>query len=129
MLPKLLNFLLIFLIVTAIRIDARRSRIDLPITNAAEAPVMDNVATASGSESHEVKVPAPATILANNDAPPAIIPEFVADTVSKSPLVMSDEAAVSESETSDLATDVHGSVAELEEECDPDMIGFEIVTG
>lgn len=130
MLPKLLNFLLIFLIATAIRIDARRSRIDLPISNAAEAPAMDNVATASGDESQEVKVPAPASIIADAAESVAVIADEP-DMANKLPLVMpaavNADAVAPASETSDV--DIQGSVAELEEECDPDMIGFEIVTG
>lgn len=125
MLPKLLNFLLIFLIATAIRTDARRSRIDLPISNPAEAPAMDNVATASGDESQEVKVPAPASIIAETAAVIADEPVMA----SKLPLVMpaADNAVALAADTSDV--DIQGSVAEMEEECDPDMIGFEIVTG
>lgn len=127
MLPKLLNFLLIFLIATAIRTDARRSRIDLPISNAAEAPAMDNVATASGDESQEVKVPAPASIIAEAAETAAIIADEP-EMANKLPLVMpAADPIILAADTSDV--DIQGSVAELEEECDPDMIGFEIVTG
>lgn len=129
MLPKLLNFLLIFLIANVmIRTDARRSRIDLPISNAAEAPAMDNVATASGDESQEVKVPAPASIIAEAADKTGVVADEP-EMGSKLPLVM--PAAVNADAVALVASDVdiQGSVAELEEECDPDMIGFEIVTG
>lgn len=109
MLPKVHSLLLLVLLSTTLTIDARRSRIDLPIANADEAPASDNMATASGSEPQEVKVPAP---VAEEDVSPAsvVAPSTVA--------------------TSTLAnTDSMTAVGEIEEECDPDMIGFEIVTG
>lgn len=90
---------------------------------------MDNVATASGDESQEVKVPAPASIIAEAAETAVIADEQ--EMASKLPLVMpaaanADAVALSV-DTSDV--DIQGSTAELEEECDPDMIGFEIVTG
>lgn len=127
MLPKLLNFLLIFLIANAIRTDARRSRIDLPISNAAEAPAMDNVATASGDESQEVKVAAPASIIAETAAVIADETEMASKLPLVMPAAVNADAVALADDTSDV--DIQGSVAEVEEECDPDMIGFEIVTG
>lgn len=110
MLSKVHSIILLVLLSTTLTIDARRSRIDLPIANADEAPVSDNMATASGSEPQEVKVPAPATD----------------EVVSQAPVV----APSSSVATSTLAnTDSMMAVGEIEEECDPDMIGFEIVTG
>lgn len=109
MLPKIHSFLLLVLLSTTLTTDARRSRIDLPIANADEAPPSDNMATASGSEPQEVKLPAP-----------------VADEVVSQASI----AAPSSVATSTLAnTDSMMAVGEIEEECDPDMIGFEIVTG
>lgn len=106
--PKLL---LLFVLVISTTIDARRSRIDLPITNAADAPAGDNVATASGDDIQVVKVPAPS-------APP---PDAASDMLE----VTSDGSLTTLAEM----VDSMGAVAEIEEECDPDMIGFEIVTG
>lgn len=109
MLPKVHSLLLLVLLSTTLTIDARRSRIDLPIANADEAPASDNMATASGSEPQEVKLPAPATD----------------EVVSQASVVAPSSVA-----TSTLAnTDSVMAVGEIEEECDPDMIGFEIVTG
>lgn len=109
MLPKVHSFLLLVLLSTTLTTDARRSRIDLPIANADEAPASDNMATASGSEPQEVKLPAPATD----------------EVVSQASVVAPSTVA-----TSTLAnTDSMTAVGEIEEECDPDMIGFEIVTG
>lgn len=109
MLPKVHSLLLLVLLSTTLTIDARRSRIDLPIANADEAPASDNMATASGSEPLEVKAPAPTTD----------------EVVSQASVVVPASVA-----TSTLAnTDSMAAVGEIEEECDPDMIGFEIVTG
>lgn len=50
------------LITSSLAVDARRrSRIDSPIENAADAPLEDNLATASGSEVVTEKVEAPST--------------------------------------------------------------------
>lgn len=111
MLPKVHSLLILVLLSTSLTIDARRSRIDLPvpIANADEAPASDNMATASGSEPQEVKAPAP-----------------VADDE-----VVSQSSVVAPDATSTLANMDSSAMAvgEIEEECDPDMIGFEIVTG
>lgn len=111
MLPKVHSLLLLVLLSTSLTIDARRSRIDLPIANADEAPASDNMATASGSEPQEVKMPAPATEEVVSQA--SVVPP---STVATSTLANTD-------------TDTMTAVGEIEEECDPDMIGFEIVTG
>lgn len=97
----ILLIVIINLINTPLTLGAKRkSRVELPITNAADAPIGDNLATASGTEPQAVKV----------ELPPVTyeVPEF---QVSK--------------ETAALVDDED----EIEEECDPDMIGFEIVTG
>lgn len=53
------------LITSSLAVDARRrSRIDSPIENAADAPLEDNLATASGSEDVVEKVEAPPVTLA-----------------------------------------------------------------
>lgn len=103
MIPKLLNTLLILLLASSLQTDARRSRIDLPISNAAEAPASDNIATASDVEPTEVKVEAP-----------------VSDTVAPTSTAALYGVPLADSPN---------AIAEIEEECDTDMIGFEIVTG
>lgn len=100
MLPKPIFFVIVCLLMSPITSGTkRRSRIDVPIAQAAEAPIGDNLATASGSEPQAVKV----------ELPPVTyeVPEF---QVSKEAITADDD---------------QGS----DEECDPDMIGFEIVTG
>lgn len=132
MLPKLLNILFILLLATTIRIDARRSRIDLPISNAAEAPVMDNVATASGNESQEMKVPAPAVVIAEHTAAAATADESqmpAAAAITQSDLPAPISSAGSSSDDDGDSGEAQIMQADSEEECDPDMIGFEIVTG
>lgn len=113
-------------------IEARRSRIDLPIPMAAEAPHSDNLATASGSESAEIRVPAPAGMAAAQDvaSPSAVENKEVTEehqTVAEEVAEPAAVEAVESAEPSEM--DAEGSVSEMEEECDPDMIGFEIVTG
>lgn len=99
MLPKLVLLIAVCLTLSPATSGAkRRSRIDTPIKQAADAPLTDNIATASGSEPQAVKV----------ELPPVTyeVPEFQ----------ISNAATVAEENTS-------------EEECDPDMIGFEVITG
>ena len=53
MLPRLCKVLLVILLTTSsftVNAAKRRSRIESPIENAAEAPLEDNIATASGSD-------------------------------------------------------------------------------
>ncbi|XP_059621103.1 uncharacterized protein LOC132264798 [Phlebotomus argentipes] len=83
--------------------NKRLSRTEMPIVQAANAPLSDNIATASGSE------PALQTIKA---------PE--GESSSAVDTKPSDIAGLEESDESDTS---------IEDECDPDMIGFEIITG
>lgn len=117
--------------------EARRSRIDLPIPLAAEAPHSDNLATASGSESAEVRVPAPASMVAVDNASSVAAVENKEESEVAAPSSVHEDEVVEDSASDAVeaaaaepaAVDAVGSVGELEEECDPDMIGFEIVTG
>lgn len=119
MIPKLRNFILLAMLVaiTTPNTHARRSRIDLPITNAAEAPAPDNIATASGDEPHEIKVETPADFIASTSA---------ATSAALSGVPQLSPAMMLHQSDSGVATEM---IADPEEECDPDMIGFEIVTG
>lgn len=135
MLPSATHFLLLCLMASAAvrHTEARRSRIDLPIPLAADAPVNDNVATASGSESAEVRVPAPTALLDESNTSSAPI-ENKAEADDASEVHHDDVAAPIAAEAADTVetvqeSDAEGVVSEMEEECDPDMIGFEIVTG
>lgn len=81
----------------------RKSKVDAPIALAAEAPFTDNVATASGNE-----------------------PQIAKDAVA--PAVVA--AAEKQSPNSNAATTSAQQVnADNEDECDSDLIGFEIITG
>lgn len=95
MIPKLVSIALLGLLLStpfSVNAAKRRSRVDTPIVQAADAPLEDNVATASGVEPVKAELP-PVTYET---------PEF-------------------------LASDA--VITENDEECDPDMIGFEIITG
>lgn len=117
MIPKLRNFIMLAILCAITNTHARRSRIDLPITNAAEAPTPDNIATASGDEPHEVKVEIPADFSASTSA---------ATSAAYSGVPQLSPAMMLHQSDSGVATEM---IVDPEEECDPDMIGFEIVTG
>lgn len=110
--------------ITTPNTNARRSRIDLPITNAAEAPAPDNIATASGDDVHEIKAETPADF--NAAATSAAVTSSVgySGVPQLSPSMMLHQ---SDAQQQQVATEM--TAADIEEECDPDMIGFEIVTG
>lgn len=125
---QLPTIVLMVLVLGTVIVDARRSRIDLPIALAADAPLHgDNVATASGTDAVTVKVAAPPS-------------SGSLATAAQTPL--DGEAAL---ETHEIRNDLSGTDGESasgaeadgavqlfedeSEECDPDMIGFEIVTG
>lgn len=110
MLPKSINFLLIILVFSTLATGARRkSKVDSPIQLAADAPLTDNIATASGSEPQVIKEAAP---LAATDKPsPSSTPGAAA------------AAAAVPAAASSLAN------IDNDDLCDTDMIGFEIITG
>lgn len=83
--------------------NKRLSKTEMPIVQAANAPLSDNIATASGSE------PAIQTIKAPEGESSSTVDTIPSDTTGQD-----------ESDESDTS---------IEDECDPDMIGFEIITG
>lgn len=104
--------------------QARRSRIDLPIQNSADAPLEDNIATASGNEAQIVQaeplvavVPAPAN---SSNAPVAVTPKPEEDV----PV-----AAAVTAEQPEQLTDVPPIDTPSVEECETDNLGYELVTG
>ena len=104
-----IGLLLLASLQTTAAAKKRLSRDDLPavaspIKLAAEAPVGDNIATASDADS-AVSVSAP-----NASAPSAA------------------EAAGEEDATT-ASDDLDANFQAMMDECDPDMIGFEIITG
>jgi hypothetical protein len=65
-----LQLIALFALLFTLNVDARRrSRIDLPIKNAADAPLEDNIATASGSDVvvEKFEAPPPTTLKAKED--------------------------------------------------------------
>lgn len=110
----LVSLLLLATIPTTSAAKKRLSRDDLaaasPIQMAAEAPLSDNIATASDSDAATVSVSAP------NSSPDASAPSAGGDQ----------SAGDKEPTASD---DLDASFQSMMDECDPDMIGFEIITG
>lgn len=135
MLPKSIYIVILCLIATSSLTTAakRRQRLDTPIVKAAEAPLEDNTATASGTETETIKVEGP---LANYQPQEEV---FDAATASGSKLaadVESSSATSSTAAASSVSADVTSAIAlslqadsEFDVDCDPDMVGFEIVTG
>lgn len=106
----LVSLLLLATVPTTAAAKKRLSRDDLaaaasPIKLAAEAPLGDNIATASDAESVAVAAAAPPNASA--------------------PALAQDEAAA-EKEASD---ELDANFQTMMDDCDPDMIGFEIITG
>lgn len=117
MLPKAINLLLIVLLSSALTNGIRRkSKIDLPIANAADAPINDNIALASSSDAQQ--------LVKNDDQLPSIASTSTEKPVSSSSSSTS-PAAVSAPLTDNGANNGDNDAIE----CDPDMIGFEIITG
>lgn len=117
MLPKAFNLLLIVLLSSALTNGIRRkSKIDLPIANAADAPINDNIAQ-----------PSEAQQLVKNDEQSV----SVAVTSTEKPVSsITTPAAASGAVSSSLTSDNGANNGENDAiECDPDMIGFEIITG
>ena len=104
MLPRLCEILLVILLTTSsLTVDAakRRSRIESPIENAADAPLEDNIATASGSDINVVKIGPTSAVVTSTST------ELV------------EKETISEYSNEDMSYD----------ECDSDNISFELVTG
>ncbi len=119
MLPRLFNIALIVLLSTSflsVSAAKRQSRIDLPIKKAADAPLEDNIATASGSEVIAQKLEAPS---------PSPATETEAET--SAPTSEKPEEASSESESSSELTS--SEEANYFNDCDVDNISFELLTG
>lgn len=113
---KPINLIFIILVSSAMTNGIRRkSKIDLPIANAAEAPFDDNVAVASANDATKVDAP-PSIAIAEKQQPSAAAVSLPSSTES---------AAASSSLPDNAAASGENDIAD----CDPDMIGFEIITG
>ncbi|XP_058460095.1 uncharacterized protein LOC131435864 [Malaya genurostris] len=126
MLPRSLHstILACLLLASALSIEGakRRSRLDLPISKPADAPLEDNLATASGgSETTYERVEAPAA--ASAAGPPAAV-------VTPAAAAASTEADAANSSGSGSAENSSQMIDEYsDEDCDPDFVAFELVTG
>lgn len=134
MLPKSFYIVILCLIATSSLTTAakRRQRLDTPIVKAAEAPLEDNTATASGTETETIKIEGP---LANYqpqeevlDAATASGSKLAADVESSSATSSTAASSVSAEVTAAIALSLQAD-SEFDVDCDPDMVGFEIVTG
>lgn len=108
----LVSLLLLATIPTTAAAKKRLSRDDLaaaasPIKLAADAPLGDNIATASDSDA--VSVPAPNASAASQEAAAA--------------------SAVDNKEPATASDELDANFQSMMDDCDPDMIGFEIITG
>lgn len=123
MLPKLINLVFITLIFTALTNGVRRkSKVDLPIVNAADAPLGDNIAIASSNDPQQIKgdeppkQPVALTERPLNAAATGTASKPSSPAPAQPPNVASSSLADSVAE-SDVV------------DCDLDMIGFELITG
>lgn len=118
MLPRSLHSILLacLLLASALSIEGakRRSRLDLPISKPADAPLEDNIATASGSDPTYERAD-PVAVVATNAAPTATSTETEAGANS---------SGSGSSENSSQMIDEY-----TDEDCDPDFVAFELVTG
>lgn len=120
--PKLLHFLLIVLISTSATNGVRRkSKIDLPIANAADAPFTDNIAQSSTNQQ-----------VTKNEAPLTVAAAAAATAATEKPINSIASAATNGNQSPASTATLTDNSAAIENdgiECDPDMIGFEIITG
>lgn len=128
--PKAVNLLLIVLLSSSLTSGVRRkSKIDLPIANAADAPPNDNIALATSNDSPQSinfdEQPS-AQALAASEKPvntATLAPSSQASALTNN---LPSSAAVA---APSLADNSVSSGENEAVECDPDMIGFEIITG
>lgn len=122
--PKAAILLLIVMLSSPMTNGIRRkSKIDLPIANAADAPPNDNIALATSNDAKFDEQPS-AQALSNTEKP-VNVASLPAQTNGGQSNNLPSPAAVSSS----LADNSVSSGENEAIECDPDMIGFEIITG
>lgn len=128
--PKAASLLLIVLLSSSLTSGVRRkSKIDLPIANAADAPPNDNIALASSNDATKFEEQPSAQALANtekpvNSAPSTGVASAPAQTSAQSNNLPSPAAVSAPLPDNSVSSGENEAV-----ECDPDMIGFEIITG
>ncbi|XP_053689043.1 uncharacterized protein LOC128738156 [Sabethes cyaneus] len=134
MLPRSLHstILACLLLASALSIEGakRRSRLDLPISKPADAPLEDNLATASGSDGVVDRAEPPAATAAATNP--------VASPVAAAPVATQNSPTAATSTETDNANSSGSGSAEnssqmideySDEDCDPDFVAFELVTG
>lgn len=120
MLSKAVNLLLIVLLSSALTNGVRRkSKIDVPIANAADAPPSDNVAQQSSKFEDQPTAQALAATEKPTASPIGLQPNAISNSLPSS----------AGAESSSLGDNSVSSGENDAIECDPDMIGFEIITG
>ncbi|XP_055620980.1 uncharacterized protein LOC129765119 [Toxorhynchites rutilus septentrionalis] len=130
MLPRALhwNLLACLLLASALSIEGakRRARLELPISKPADAPLEDNLATASGSEPSYDRVEPPAAVVATAPNPPA-----ASTATQNAPAATSTETETSNSSGSSGSSENSSQMVDeyIDEDCDPDFVAFELVTG
>lgn len=124
--PKLLNLLLIVLISTSTTNGVRRkSKIDLPIANAADAPFADNIAQSSNTNQQQQQVTKnEATASGATEKPTNSIASAAASAAAAAAAATNGNPLPATAALSDSTSSENDGI-----ECDPDMIGFEIITG
>lgn len=134
--PKAASLLLIVLLSSSLTNGVRRkSKIDLPIANAADAPPQDNIALASSNDATKFEDQPSAQALANTEKPVNLAAAAAAAAALPAASAPAQASAQSNSLPSPAAVSLplaDNSVSSGENEaveCDPDMIGFEIITG
>ncbi|XP_055529344.1 uncharacterized protein LOC129721151 [Wyeomyia smithii] len=132
MLPRSLHstILACLLLASALSIEGtkRRSRLDLPISKPADAPLEDNLATASGSDGVVDRAEPPAAVASAAGKPAS---SSAAATPGTTPTAAtSTEADNANSSGSGSAENSSQMIDEYsDEDCDPDFVAFELVTG
>lgn len=140
MLPKAVNLLLIILLSSSLTNGVRRkSKIDVPVAAAADAPSNDNAAATAAAASS-----AAATAASSDAQPTSNLFEdqpsaqalAATEKPTAAPIVMQPNAisnnlpsSAGADSSSSLGDNAMASGENDAIECDPDMIGFEIITG
>lgn len=129
--PKLLNLLLIVLISTSTTNGVRRkSKIESPIANAADAPFTDNIAQSSNTNQQQQTQQQQVT---KNEAAASSATEKPTNSIASAAAAAAAAATATSTNGNQLPAIAALSDSASNEndgiECDPDMIGFEIITG
>lgn len=136
MMPKPINLIFIILLSSTLTNGIRRkSKIDLPIINAADAPLTDNIAIASSNDAQPFLKGNEQLVAATKKPDSASSSSAAAISSSSSAVPLASSSPTTTTPTtpaspqSPLGDNNVVNNAENDVDCDPDMIGFEIITG